>query len=95
MAGSDPSRARSRRGNLFRMNNPVLFEGEHLVFRRCRGWEYVEHRTAKESVMVVARTPGIPVAWINRKSELRCLDAEPDAEVSNLTGLSDWLESGR
>jgi ADP-ribose pyrophosphatase len=39
------------------MNSPVLFEGEHLVFRRRRGWEYVEHRTAKESVMVVARTP--------------------------------------
>jgi len=44
---------------------------------------------------VPAHALGIPVAWINRKSELRCLDAEPDAEVSNLTGLSDWLESGR
>ncbi|HEY3172816.1 MAG TPA: NUDIX hydrolase [Thermoanaerobaculia bacterium] len=38
------------------MNDEVLFEGEHLQFRRRRGWEYVEHRTAKESVMIVALT---------------------------------------
>jgi ADP-ribose pyrophosphatase len=38
------------------MNSEELYEGEHLVFRRRRGWEYVEHRTAKESVMVVAQT---------------------------------------
>ena len=38
------------------MNSEDLFEGEHLIFRRRRGWEYVEHRTAKESVMLVART---------------------------------------
>ena len=38
------------------MNSEDLFEGEHLVFRRRRGWEYVEHRTAKESVMVLAHT---------------------------------------
>ncbi|HEV8231554.1 MAG TPA: NUDIX hydrolase [Thermoanaerobaculia bacterium] len=36
------------------MNSEVLFEGRHLAFRRRRGWEYVEHRAAKESVMVVA-----------------------------------------
>jgi ADP-ribose pyrophosphatase len=45
------------RHNLFFMNSQILFEGEHLLFRRRRGWEYVEHRTAKESVMVVALTP--------------------------------------
>jgi ADP-ribose diphosphatase len=39
-----------------RVNSEDLFEGDHLVFRRRRGWEYVEHRTAKESVMLVART---------------------------------------
>jgi FMN phosphatase YigB (HAD superfamily) len=44
--------------------------------------------------VVPAHDLGIPVAWINRKSELRSADAEPDAEVSNLTGLADWLESG-
>ena len=38
------------------MNSEDLFHGEHLVFRRRRGWEYVEHRTAKESVMVLAQT---------------------------------------
>jgi ADP-ribose pyrophosphatase len=38
------------------MTSELLFEGEHLVFLRRRGWEYVEHRTAKESVMVVALT---------------------------------------
>lgn len=36
------------------MNNEVLYEGEHLELRQRRGWEYVEHRVAKESVMVVA-----------------------------------------
>lgn len=39
------------------MSSEDLFEGEHLVFKRRKGWEYVEHRTAKESVMVFARTP--------------------------------------
>ncbi|HVE65618.1 MAG TPA: NUDIX hydrolase [Thermoanaerobaculia bacterium] len=38
------------------MKSEVLFEGEHLELRRRRGWEYVEHRVAKESVMVVALT---------------------------------------
>jgi ADP-ribose pyrophosphatase len=38
------------------MNSEDLYEGEHLVFRRRQGWEYVEHRMAKESVMVLART---------------------------------------
>jgi ADP-ribose pyrophosphatase len=38
------------------MTSEILFEGEHLLFRRRRGWEYCEHRTAKESVMVVAVT---------------------------------------
>ena len=45
--------------------------------------------------VVPAHELEIPVAWVNRKSELRSGDAEPDAEVSNLTGLSDWLESAR
>lgn len=38
------------------MTGEILFEGDHLLFRRRRGWEYVEHRIAKESVMVVALT---------------------------------------
>jgi ADP-ribose diphosphatase len=38
------------------MVSEVLFRGHHLLFCRRRGWEYVEHRTAKESVMVVAVT---------------------------------------
>src|SRR5512134_1736357 len=38
------------------MTSEILFEGEHLLFRRRRGWEFCEHRTAKESVMVVAVT---------------------------------------
>jgi ADP-ribose pyrophosphatase len=35
----------------------TLFEGRHLSFLRRRGWEYVEHRTAPEAVMIVALTP--------------------------------------
>ncbi len=38
------------------MKSEVLFEGQHLELRRRQGWEYVEHRVAKESVMVVALT---------------------------------------
>lgn len=34
----------------------VLCEGRHMLFLRRRGWEYAEHRTAKESVMIVALT---------------------------------------
>lgn len=36
------------------MTSEVLFQGEHLHLRRRRGWEYAEHRIAKESVMIVA-----------------------------------------
>jgi ADP-ribose pyrophosphatase len=36
----------------------VLYRGEHLNLLRRRGWEYAEHRTAPESVMIVALTPG-------------------------------------
>ena len=38
------------------MKSQVLYEGEHLELRRRLGWEYAEHRVAKESVMVVALT---------------------------------------
>src|SRR5712691_1691795 len=34
----------------------LLFEGEHLALLRSEGWEYVEHRKAREAVMVVALT---------------------------------------
>ncbi len=34
----------------------LLFRGEHLNMMRRRGWEYAEHRTATESVMIVALT---------------------------------------
>jgi ADP-ribose pyrophosphatase len=34
----------------------LLFRGEHLNLMRRRGWEYAEHRTAIESVMIVALT---------------------------------------
>jgi ADP-ribose pyrophosphatase len=46
------------------MNSEDLFEGEHLVFRRRRGWEYVEHRTAKESVMVFALTQEVSLVLV-------------------------------
>jgi ADP-ribose pyrophosphatase len=38
------------------MTQDLLFEGEHLLFLRRAGWEYAEHKSAKESVMVVAET---------------------------------------
>jgi ADP-ribose pyrophosphatase len=38
------------------MTSEVLFRGQHLLFCQRRGWEYCEHRTARESVMVVAAT---------------------------------------
>lgn len=34
----------------------VLCEGRHMLFLRRRGWEYAEHRVAKEAVMIVALT---------------------------------------
>lgn len=34
----------------------VLCEGRHMLFLRRRGWEYLEHRVAKEAVMIVALT---------------------------------------
>jgi ADP-ribose pyrophosphatase len=38
------------------MNSEVLYSGKHLELKRRMGWEYAEHRVAKESVMVVALT---------------------------------------
>jgi ADP-ribose pyrophosphatase len=38
------------------MTSEVLFRGQHLLFCRRRGWEYVEHSIAKESVVLVAVT---------------------------------------
>jgi ADP-ribose pyrophosphatase len=34
----------------------VLCEGRHMLFLRRRGWEYAEHRVAREAVMIVALT---------------------------------------
>ncbi|HEY3170451.1 MAG TPA: HAD family hydrolase, partial [Thermoanaerobaculia bacterium] len=42
--------------------------------------------------VVPARALGIPVAWINRKSEPRFGDVAPDVELRNLTELADWLD---
>jgi 2-haloalkanoic acid dehalogenase type II len=42
--------------------------------------------------VVPARALGIPVAWINRKSEPRLGDVAPDVELRNLTELADWLD---
>jgi 2-haloalkanoic acid dehalogenase type II len=41
--------------------------------------------------VVPARALGIPVAWINRKSEPPGAAGQPDAEFRNLTQLADWL----
>jgi ADP-ribose pyrophosphatase len=39
-------------------NDPVVIhQGRHMVFLRRGEWEYVEHRTAPEAVMIVAITP--------------------------------------
>ena len=43
--------------------------------------------------VVPARALGIPVAWINRKGEKAGASGPPDRELSNLTGLADWLAS--
>lgn len=37
------------------------------------------------------RALGIPVAWINRKSETAGPAGAPDRELPNLTALADWL----
>ena len=34
----------------------TLCEGRHLVLLRRRGWEYAEHRSAKQAVLIVALT---------------------------------------
>jgi ADP-ribose pyrophosphatase len=34
----------------------VICEGRHMLFLRRGGWEYVEHRIAKEAAMIVAIT---------------------------------------
>ena len=34
----------------------IICEGRHMLFLDRAGWEYVEHRTAKEAAMIVAIT---------------------------------------
>lgn len=41
--------------------------------------------------IVPASRLGIPVAWVNRKSEAPSGDARPDREVLTLADLADWL----
>ena len=48
-------------------NREVLFEGRHLLFLRRDGWEYVEHRTAPEAVMVVAITPSRELVLVEER----------------------------
>ena len=36
---------------------------------------------------------GIPVVWVNRMSESRPSDVQPAAEVADVEGAVDWLES--
>ncbi|MGH9400154.1 MAG: NUDIX hydrolase [Thermoanaerobaculia bacterium] len=38
------------------MKPEVLCEGRQMLFLRRRGWEYAEHKTAKEAAIVVALT---------------------------------------
>ena len=46
----------------------VLCEGRHMLFLRRRGWEYVEHRVAKEAVMIVALTEDGKIALVDPKA---------------------------
>jgi 2-haloalkanoic acid dehalogenase type II len=41
--------------------------------------------------VVPAKALGIPVAWINRKGESAGPAGPPDRELSDMTGLADWL----
>jgi 2-haloalkanoic acid dehalogenase type II len=41
--------------------------------------------------VVPAKALGIPVAWINRKGEKAGSAGPADRELTNLTGLADWL----
>ena len=36
----------------------VLCEGRHMLFLRRRGWEYAEHRVAREAVMIAGDWTG-------------------------------------
>ena len=58
------------------MNSEVLYEGEHLELRQRRGWEYVEHRVAKESVMVVARTSDDRIVLVEDEALIRMMLVE-------------------
>jgi ADP-ribose pyrophosphatase len=62
----------------------TLFEGRHLLFLRRRDWEYVEHRTAPEAVMIVALTPDRRIVLVE---EFRpALDAPVVSLPSGLVG---------
>lgn len=41
--------------------------------------------------VVPARELGVPVAWVNRKSEICAGDVRPDHELRTMTDLADWL----
>ena len=61
--------------------------------RRIGGARWLHAAQSHFHDMIPAHALGIPVAWVNRKGEPRSDDAPPDAEVSNLTELADWLTS--
>jgi ADP-ribose pyrophosphatase len=60
----------------------LLFEGEHLALLRSEGWEYAEHRKAREAVMVVALT---------RESEIVLADEYRPAVAARVLSLPAGL----
>jgi ADP-ribose pyrophosphatase len=62
----------------------TLCEGKHLVFLRRDGWEFVEHRTAREAAMIVAVTPDSRIVLVE---EFRpALDARVISLPAGLVG---------
>jgi ADP-ribose pyrophosphatase len=74
----------------------LLCEGRHLVLLRRKGWEYAEHRAAKEAVLVVALTADDRVVLVEEfRPAVNAPVISPPAGLVGDEGPEDPAEAAR
>jgi ADP-ribose pyrophosphatase len=74
----------------------VLCEGRHMLFLRRRGWEYAEHRVAKEAVMIVALTDDDKIVLVEEfRPPVNAPVISPPAGLVGDEGPEEAIEAAR
>ena len=79
-----------------RDDREVLCEGRHMLFLRRRGWEYAEHRVAKEAVMIVALTDDGKIVLVEEfRPAVNAPVISPPAGLVGDEGPEEAIEAAR